>query len=423
MKILLNKVISQQKEELRHMLGQARAPRARTAELSKLLKSSLIKVVTGPRRAGKSTLALQVLEGSKFAYFNFEDDLLSEDVDTEILMECIMENYDNAQVIFFDEVQHLKRWEQLANKLHRRGFNLIVTGSNSELLKGDLASSLTGRHVELRLLPFSFKEYFKYKSQQTEQDQQNIVEEFYDSYESLSGYPDLLIKGENPELYLESLFDSIILRDIVRQKKIRNPALIMQLFNRLVHSICSKISYRQLEKDLGNSLSVNTIKKYMHYANEAYLFAELQPYFFKPRMRMKSDRKLYAMDHGYINHKTLSIIGKHSALMENIVFLELLRRGYQMNSSLFYYVTKEGYEVDFFTRPSSTSGELIQVSYNVASSKTRTRELRALTSAARELGVSSCKLITRHQEEVEIINGVKIEMIKIWKWLINQDMI
>jgi predicted AAA+ superfamily ATPase len=281
-------------------------------------------------------------------------------------------------------------------------------------LSGDLASSLTGRYAALNVLPFSFLEFFKYKN--GNEAEKNAL---YNAYKNSSGYPDLILKGENPSLYINTLFDSIVLRDIVKKYKLRNVNLISSLYNRLAHSICSKVSYRQLEKDLEKALTVNTIKKYLGYANEAYLFLELQPFFFKPRLRMKADRKLYAIDHGYINFKSVNIMGSDSNLMENIVFIELIRRGFEVNASLFYYQTREGHEVDFLTRNSAGEIELLQVSYSLESAKTRERELRSLVSAKSELGAISCKVITMGPSVSEIVNGVKIDIIGIADWLID----
>lgn len=414
MEDLLSNLISKQKQERDFILAKPKVSRDKTPVLKSLMQSSLIKVITGPRRAGKSTLAFQALSESKFGYFNFEDDLLPSKIDSDVLIDSLMQSYGNPEILFLDEIQHLEKWEQLANKLHRRGINLVLTGSNTELLYGDLASSLTGRYADLNVLPFSFLEFFNYKNG-TEAEKNAL----YKGYKNSSGYPDLILQGENPNLYINTLFDSIVLRDIVKKYKLRNANLISALYNRLVHSICSKVSYRQLEKDLEKALTVNTIKKYLGYANEAYLFIELQPFFFKPRLRMKADRKLYAIDHGYINFKSINIMGSDSNLMENIVFIELMRRGYEVNTSLFYYQTKEGHEVDFLTRNSTGEIELLQVSYSLESAKTRDRELRSLVSAKSELGAKSCKVITMGPSVSETVKGVKIEIIGIADWLMG----
>lgn len=414
MKDPLINLIGKQKEERDFILSRPKVPRDKTNLLKELLKSSLIKVITGPRRAGKSTMAFQALSDSKFGYFNFEDDLLPSKIDSDLLIDTLMQCYDNPDVVFLDEIQHLDRWEQLANKLHRRGVNLILTGSNSKLLEGDLASSLTGRFAAIKVFPFSFLEFYKFKNG-VEEEKRSLFQEFKDT----SGYPDLILKGENPNLYIGTLFDSIILRDIVKKYRLRNVNLISTLYNRLAHSICSKLSYRQLEKDLENALSVNTIKKYLTYATEAYLFIELQPFYFKPRLRMKADRKLYAVDQGYVNFKSINVLGSEASLMENIVFVELMRRGFEPNKSLFYYQTKEGYEVDFLTVNDVGEIDLLQVSYSLESAKTRDRELRALLSAKAETRAKSCIVITLTSSEVLALKGEKIELVGISDWLLS----
>ena len=413
MKNILINIIRRQKQERDLILEQKSLIRTKTKELRDCLESSLIKVVIGPRRAGKSTLCFQALNSEHFGYFNFEDDKLPSDLDTDQLLEALNIVYEEPKYIFLDEIQNLDRWEQFANKLHRRGINLILSGSNSKLLSGELASSLTGRFIKLELLGFSFNEYINYLKTKD-------LQSAYKEYAKLSAYPDLLIKGESPDIYVNSLFDSIILKDIVNRHRIRNANAIYSLCTTLVQSLCSKFSYRQLEKSFSGILSINTIRKYLAYAIDAYLFCELQAFSFKPKLRNKYDKKIYAYDHGYINFKALSLLEPGSQLLENIVLLEFLRRGLEINKNLFYYQTKNGFEVDFLVRNDSGEIELTQVSYKLLAAKTRERELRSIAKAANELNTKKCTLITYEEEGKEIYKGVEIQIVRVVDWLLDQ---
>jgi uncharacterized protein len=379
--------------------------------LTAALKNSLVKVITGPRRAGKSTLAFQALSLTRFAYLNFEDDALNAGVSSDELMEALNRVYGEVDYYFFDEIQNYPRWESFINKLHRRQHNLVITGSNSHLLSRELGSALTGRHQAFELLPFSFPEFLESRRDSTESESAA-----FQRYLTWGGFPEVALTAGEPFNYLRTLFDSVVLRDIVTRHRIRVSTAIHDLLNLLMNNAGARFSARSLERSL-TSLSVATIQKFIGYSREAYLVQDLQPFFFKPRVRMKADRKLYAFDNGFVSAKSQPATSNRSRLLENLVFAELVRRGFQPNSGLFYYQTASGTEVDFLTRSQSVNVELLQVTESMSSLKTREREVRALRQAAAELGVKKLTIITRESQETIREEGVTIHVVPCIQWL------
>jgi predicted AAA+ superfamily ATPase len=407
----LNTTVQAHRRERDLALRRTVVPRQLGDALSKALSSSLVKVITGPRRAGKSTLAFQVLTGKRFAYLNFEDDALRGEIAGDELVEALDTVYGKTEFIFFDEIQNYPNWESFINKLHRRERNLIITGSNSRLLSRELGSALTGRHLSFELLPFSFQELLSGLGTEKEDEA-----EVFQRYLVWGGFPEVVLGSAEPSGYLRTLFDSAVLRDIVTRHRIRAATAIHDLLNLLINNAASRFSARSLERSLG-ALSTATIQKFIAYCREAYLVQDLQPYFFKPRMRVKADRKIYVFDNGFISAKSQPLTSNSSRLLENLVFVELVRRGFKPNMELFYYQTRSSTEVDFFLRQGSENLELLQVTENLSSLKTREREIRALRQGAEELKVRKLTIVTLDTDETIREAGIEIAVVPCRTWL------
>lgn len=410
--ISLNTTITAHKQERDAALKRPGIPRGLGSALEKALPSSLVKVITGPRRAGKSTLAFQILAEQSFAYLNFEDDALQgQAISSDQLVESLEAVYGVTDFFFFDEIQNYPKWESFINKLHRRGRNLVLTGSNSHLLSRELGSALTGRHLTFELLPFSYAECLAAALP----DDRNPSESFQ-NYLEWGGFPEVVLARTEPAAYLRSLFDSIVLRNIVTRHRIRASTAIHDLLTLLMNNAANRFSARSLERSLG-SLSTATIQKFIGYCRDAYLIQDLQAYSFKPKLRLKADRKIYALDNGFVSAKSQASASNTSRLLENLVFIELVRRGFKPNIELFYYQTKSGHEVDFLVRKGAANTGLLQVTQAMSTLKTREREIRALREAAEELGVRRLTIVTLETEE-EIRDGSHvIRVIPCRSWL------
>lgn len=410
----LKGIIQKQQIEFRELSSKKTVTRELMSRLQESKNSALIKVVAGPRRAGKSTLILQTLKDTDFGYINFEDDDLMAIAPTgDEIFSCAKDLYGEAKFWFFDEIQVFPNWEAFLNKLHRRNMNLFVTGSNSQLLSKELSSSLTGRYQQFELFPFSFREFCLAKTGVSLLSPQDFLLD----YLKRGGFPEVVTKDYDPKIYLRDLFSAIILKDIARRYKIRNIAGLNDLYALLVNSNAGRFSARSLERALEGRLSIATIQKYLRFAREAYLFEDLQRFHNKPRERLKADRKIYMIDNGFICACAQPLLSDPGHLLENLVFLELRRRGYVPGLSLFYYQTADGCEVDFLLREGAANKALLQVCRTLESPKTRDREIRGLFKAANELKAKELVIVTLQECDELIINGKEIQILPVIDWL------
>ncbi len=410
--LLLN-VVKRQKNDINHHLKAGYRSRSALPILQKQLSSPLVKVILGPRRCGKSTLALMALEGKSFAYLNFEDDSIPFNTSGDEVLSALLSVYGNCEFYFFDEIQNMDRWEQFIHRIHREGKNCVVSGSNAHLLSSELATALTGRHVAIQLLPFSYFEISQKKIEEKIPD--------FEKYLVHGGFPQVVLNRVDPTEYLRTLWDSIVLKDIVRRHKVRNVAALNEVYDLLIASVASKFNYDSLTRSLGTRVSAPTVKNFLRYASEAYLVSELGPFHFSTRKRIKSDRKIYTYDNGFVSAKRVQISGDKGRLLENLVFCELVRRGARPNIDLFYFQTSRGYEVDFLWRNATKKHQLIQVTWMMEAQKTKERELRALVDAAKELGLNSATILCYSLSENFEINGITIEVTPIQEWLMNMN--
>jgi hypothetical protein len=221
----MRQVVLQQREERDFLLKKTYQKRISQTDIKSYLNSGLIKLITGPRRSGKSVYALQLLENENFAYLNFDDALLLQEFDENVLMTVLSEIYPQYNYLLLDEVQNLPRWEMWVGKLYRRGINLIITGSNAQMLSGEMSTVLTGRYLQVEIFPFSLKELLGFRnieiSYETPQEKSKLLQQLND-YLQYGGFPETLFSREITRNYLSSLFDSILLKDITKRFNIRN---------------------------------------------------------------------------------------------------------------------------------------------------------------------------------------------------------
>lgn len=364
-----------------------------------LLQNPLIKLITGPRRVGKSVFALLMLQGKNFAYLNFDDNQLLEKWDEDLAMSALDDVYPDYDFMLLDEIQNLPDWDLWVSKLYRRGKNLIITGSNAKMLSSEMATVLTGRYLQIEMLPFSLEETMSWKNispDREEQAAQAIM--VADDYMRNGGYPETIPSRSITKSYLSTLFDSILLKDVAQRHKVRNTTDLYNLATYLLSNFCNPISANELAGELGLS-SVATTKKFCDYLNEPYLFFYLPRFNKKLKLMNKAPKKVYVVDNGFVQSTAFNLSENLGRLLENQVFVELLRRGYIPGQTLFYYRTRNDKEIDFVTRKGAKVEQLIQVCYDMTSERTRKRELDALVEAAEELHCDNLLVITNSQEE------------------------
>ena len=375
-----------------------------------LLDSPLIKLITGPRRVGKSVFALLMLQGKNYAYLNFDDSQLLEKWDEELVIAMLDNVYSGYDYLLLDEVQNLPDWDLFVSKLYRRGKNLIITGSNAKMLSSEMATVLTGRYLQIEILPFSLEETIAWLGLNPDKEEQKaLTETVTDDYMRNGGYPETIRARSITKSYLSTLFDSILLKDVAKRHNIRNTSDLYNLATYLLSNFCNPVSANDLTSELGLS-SVTTTKKYCDYLSETYLFFYLPRFNNKMKLMSKAPKKTYIVDNGFIQSTAFNLSENLGRLLENQIFVELLRRGYIPGQTVFYYRSRNDKEIDFVTRKGTKPEQLIQVCYDMTSEKTRKRELDALVEAAKELHCRNLIVITGTQEEEIAHNGVAIRI-------------
>lgn len=420
---MIKDIVLQHKSERDMFISKSYILREKLGLAKKSLDSDLIKIITGSRRAGKSVFSILLLKDKNFAYLNFDDENLLKIRDYDEIVKAIFEIYPQAKFVLFDEIQNLENWELFVNKLQRRGFNLILTGSNARLLGKELATVLTGRYDPIEIFPFSFREFLRFKNFEIKEETPILPEvkgkvlNFLDVYLKHGGFPEVVVKDLDPKTYLETLFDAILFRDVVKRYKVRFPQKIYDLATYLVSNFSSLFSFTKL-KNILEFRSTNTVEKYLRYLEESYLIFPLNRFSFKVKEQIKTARKIYLVDNGLILAKSFQSSQNLGKLMENLVFVEILRRGYESNKDIFYYKTSNGKEIDFVLKKGIKIERLIQVCYRIDNLETRTRELRSLAEASNELDCNDLLVITWDYKKEEVFKDKKVKFLPLWEWLL-----
>ncbi len=389
-------VINRQKLERDRFVSGTYVERDGLDVAKKAVETNLVKVITGPRRAGKSVFGFLILKNKNFAYLNFEDEDLLKIDSYDNLIPWLEKVYPSFTHLFLDEIQNLPNWELWVNKLHRRGYNLIITGSNSKLLSGELSSSLTGRYQLIEILPLSLNEIRKIKVNYSMTD-----------YLLSGGYPEVILNNLNPNTYLRTLFEAILFKDIVKRYKVRQPQQIYDLGLYLTTSFASLYSYGKL-KNILNLSSIATTQKYIGYLEQSYLHFSLNRFDFKIKNQFGYHKKGYIVDSGFGSSVGFQNSENLGRLLENTVFVSMLRSGLVPNKDIFFYKTKSGKEVDFLIKNGIKIEKLIQVSLSLSDAKTKKREISSLLEASKELNCDNLEIITldenNSEENIKIVS-------------------
>ena len=384
--------------------------------------SPLIKVIIGPRRAGKSFFAIHHLSNNRnFGYVNFDDERLTDLPDYDEILVAVDSVYGNPKVLLLDEIQNLLKWEIFVNRLARQGYDLVITGSNSHLLSSELATHLTGRYLQTSIMPFSFREYLSLSPH--ELTTQEKVSALY-QYAQGGGFPEPLVKKFPARDYLVTLFDSIVYKDIVKRFHIRSVQGIEDLAMYLLSNIASEYSYSSLAR-VTRSKSPMTVRKYLGYLEEAFLFFSLSRFSFKVREQVAANKKIYCTDTGFVAAKAFRVSENRGKMYENLVAIELWRLQQQNEASVWYWKDAQQEEVDFVVQREDRITVLIQVCADLKDERTRSREIRAILKASRGLRCNNLLILSEQEEKTEEAEwfGMRgtIRYVPLWKWLERPD--
>lgn len=387
--------------------------------------SPLAQVVIGVRRSGKSTLCHKVLleHGIDYGYANFDDDrfarLQTEDLNT--MLSCIYQVYGtDIQYIFLDEIQNVDGWHLFVNRLLRSNLHVVVTGSNAKLLSGELATHLTGRYNEIHLFPFSFREYCSFRRIDTRGITTKAEAEkktaFID-YINDGGFPEMQ-NLRNKRGYVQSLMEAIITKDIQQRFKIRNTDALRKIANHLINNVCQEVNYDSISQVL--KITDQTAKKYVGYLRQAFLIQLLSKHSFKSKERIRN-AKAYIVDCGLQNNRENSFAPENIGWrLENVVYIELLRRCSNDFLDIYYYKeSPRSKEVDFVVCNQDKAVELIQVAYDIDSPKTFKRETNSLVKASTALRCDNLTLIAMTPTRDIVVEGKSIHVCSAIDWLLK----
>ena len=418
--LVLLEILRDQQEELIALRSQSFCKR-KEEDLIKL-ESKKAQVVVGVRRSGKSTLCFNVLNRAqvKFAYVNFDDERLirlSAD-DLNDVLKCLYQIYGDITHIFLDEAQNIEGWHLFVNRLLRKGIKVIITGSNAKLLSSELSTYLTGRYNEIELLPFSFSEFCEMEKVETTNlstKTDALLRRAFDKYMLTGGFPEIISGEETAEEYIDTLVSNILERDIVQRFKVRYRDAFKSLSNHLMNNAPCEVVYAALQK-IFNFRNDKTVENYVGYLYQAYLLKQLRKYSPKSSERIRN-AKCYPIDVLLMNARKDAFAKDNLGWrLESLVYLTLCRR-YGTGYDIYYHKT-ESYEVDFVVCHRATVVELVQVSYDISSEKTFTRETSALMKAGASLRCDKLTLVTAYEERELDISGNTISVVPAYKWLL-----
>ncbi len=415
-KEILRQIIDQQKKEL--FLDQETVERKILEEILSWFNDNRVIILTGIRRAGKSTILKQIMKKkSNFCYANFEDERFIDfkSQDFEQLNEVLVEIYNNPKIYFFDEIQNVEKFEVFIRRLQDQGKKIVITGSNASLLSKELGTRLTGRYKSFEVYPFSFREYLNFKGINYNKEWFYLTEKkvklikSFEEYLFNGGLPEYL-KNRDKE-YIKTLYENILYRDIIARYLIKRQKILKELASILSTNISSLFTYNSLKKDLGLSNSI-TIKEYISYLNNSYLFFELQKFDFSIRKQLNFPKKIYLIDPVFSQISSFNFSKNKGRLLENLVFIELKRR----NKEIYYYSNKN--ECDFVIKNGRNAYEAMQVCY-ILNKDNKEREINGLLEVINKFKLKEGLILTYEQEDEIKINNKKIKVIPVWKWLLK----
>ena len=390
-------------------------------------------VLVGIRRSGKSYTLYQDMQAKlsagkatleDFLYINFEDERLASIKSEELglLLDAYWEMYDQKHpLIYLDEIQNITGWEKFARRLAEEKRHVMITGSNAKMLSREITSTLGGSYIQRNIYPFSFEEYLNYygiqldKNWEFQPDKRLTVLRHFNEYFYRGGFAESFDKTDKRE-WLTSLYQKILMGDIVERNKIRNPRIFRLLARKLADSVMQPTTLKRLEhiiKSTGDSISPTVLKDYLDYMEDAYLIFSI-PNLVSPLTEQQTIVKRYFADNGILN---LFMTGGETKLLENIVAIHLNKLYHNTAEELRLFYYNKGVEIDFCIPEVNIA---IQVSYSINDLDTYEREVGGLVKFLKAYKQYQGIIITWDTERQIIEDGITVEAIPAWKWLLQE---
>lgn len=406
-------------------------------QIKRYLTTDEIVTVTGVRRCGKSTLLLQVmleliknnLPRNNTLYVNFEDPRFYNFLDLNLLDKiwqayCDYLKPEGKVYLVLDEIQKITGWENWVRAKYDRkeDVKIFVTGSNAELLSGEFASVMTGRHLQLFLTPLSFREFLIFKGMKIETDKlwllknKNRLKDFTIEYLQTGGFPKIVLTED--ELLRKELlvqyFNDILSRDIVSRHKIKEVDKLQKLALFYSTNFTRLYSFNKIEKVIDFSLSLDSIHRFSYYLKDAFLIDFLPRFSYSLKNQMQTSRKVYFVDNGMHNAIAFKFSQDRGKLLENAVFHHLKRQ----NKEVYYFHEKQ--EVDFVCKQGLEIVELINVCYHIGDKETLLRETSSLMEAMRYFKLNKSKIIIGEGDAEKIsMSETAIQIIPFYQWVLE----
>ena len=419
-------ILSDQREEILSLDTSQWVSRESEALID--LDSPLAQIVIGVRRSGKSTLCLKRLleSGVNFAYINFDDERL-EGLQSDALNDALATLYRiNGRFthLFLDEVQNVSGWPLFVNRLLRQGIHLVLTGSNANLLSGELSTHLTGRYHRIELLPFSYAELCRLRKLDIRSWSTRAMalrQQLLDEYMRLGGLPELHT-GRGSESYVPSLMAAVVRRDVCRRYRLRYPDVVWQLANLLLDNFCQEVIPANLADRLGVA-SVHTVRRYLDCLEEAYLVCRVPRFSYKSVERQHYGRA-YAIDPAFVMLRADAVVRPNRGwMLENVIYLELRRR-YGRETQQLMCLHHGGFEVDFVVVEAGRVIQLVQVTYDWSDPgpKQIRRELGGLSNGSRLTGCTSLTLVIGEGQSGSVVwEDLPVRVCLATEWLLGFD--
>lgn len=419
-KQLVKSIIGERQEEIRHL---------QLTDRNMFFDDNCNYVLVGVRRAGKSYMMYgdilhRVSSGQlsieDILYINFEDERLASVKSEELgeILDCYKEMYDNPNPrIYLDEIQIIDGWEKFARRLADSKYRVMITGSNAKMLSSEIATTLGGRFIVREIFPFSFREYLKFnhitlgKNWTYLPEQRMSVYKFFEDYFYYGGFAETFRQSDKRE-WLNSLYQKILLGDIIARNGIRGSRVYRLLARKLAESVMQPSSLSRLTniiKSSGENISLPTIKDYIDFMEDAYLIFSVPNYACKLSEQSLMVKRYY-IDNGLLNN---FLFDEDSKLLENLVAVHLFRNFRNTDEPrLFYY--RRNIEIDFYIPEQKLA---VQVAYSLKDDDTQRREMTALQKFSEVEDVKHAVIVTYDEENTIQSGELTVEIIPVWKWL------
>lgn len=384
-------------------------------------------VLIGLRRAGKSTLLYKIVQDlvangtdwNQIVYINFEDERLVDFSldDFNDILSVQAEMSDKKGWFFLDEIQNVDGWENFARRLADSKEHTFITGSNAKMISQEIENRLGGRYLTKYVTPYNFKEFltaknvdFSVNSLFSTKGCGKILREL-ETYFYFGGFPESIDYRDKRE-YVSSIYQKILLGDIASRNNVRNFNGLRILIKKIAESVKDEVSYSKLHntlKSIGVNISKDVVIDYVGYAQQSFLIFAIRNYFSK-FVDKETTPKYYFNDNGLLN---LFLTNEEPRLLENLVALNLWNK----HKGKVYYLKGQNLDADFYIEE---TGEVIQVAYSIKNISSD-RVTKSLITAAKTLKEAKRFVIITYNEEDEVtMDGVKIEVIPVWKWMIEE---